>query len=280
MCKGAKAVCLEHYPPHGMVPPYWLFDTNSTTASGTVTHWAEPVRAKLENGVTYTAQVRAVSGEGGNLAAAEADVWLVRAGIEGSRRFALGPQDEGVSVTPSFELAVRRDGGDAETGMGADMGGGLAVADAANGLVFDSRARALVAHEAEGFREWGAALSLGWDPSPETGRGLSLTLTQSWGASASGGMEALLSHETLAGLAPAERRGWVRGVQSPGGRDRLRLACVRRRLHRHAQCRLRAVGRRCPRLARRLAARAGGRGRCGRCGLRDEPRRDAERARQ
>ena len=88
--------------------------------------------------------------------------------------------------------------------MGADMGGGVAFADPANGLVFESRARALVAHEADGFREWGAALSFGWDPSPDTGRGLSMSLTQSWGASASGGMDALLSHETLAGLAPAD----------------------------------------------------------------------------
>ena len=140
----------------------------------------------------------------GNLAASEADVWLLRAGIEGSRRFALGRADEGASVTPSFELGLRRDGGDAETGLGADMGGGLAFADPENGLVFESRARALVAHEAEGFREWGAALSFAWDPSPDTGRGLSMSLTQSWGASASGGMDALLSHETLAGLAPAD----------------------------------------------------------------------------
>ena len=146
----------------------------------------------------------AVRSEGGNLAAADADVWLLRLGIDGSRRFALDRADGGASVTPSFELGLRRDGGDAETGMGADMGGGVAFADPANGLVFESRARALVAHEADGFREWGAALSFGWDPSPDTGRGLSMSLTQSWGASASGGMDALLSHETLAGLAPAD----------------------------------------------------------------------------
>ena len=146
----------------------------------------------------------AVRSEGGNLAASDADVWLLRLGLEGSRRFALGRAGEGASVTPSFELGLRRDGGDAETGLGADMGGGLAFADPGNGLVFDARARALVAHEADGFREWGAALSGSWDPRPDTGRGLSMSLTQSWGASASGGMDALLSHETLAGLAPAD----------------------------------------------------------------------------
>ena len=146
----------------------------------------------------------AVRSRAGNLEAADADVWLVRAGIEGSRRFGLGPADDGASVTPSFELGLRRDGGDAETGLGADMGGGLAFADPRHGLVFDARARALVAHEAEGFREWGASLSGSWNPSPETDRGLSVSLTQSWGASPSGGMDALLGRETLVGLAPVD----------------------------------------------------------------------------
>ena len=145
----------------------------------------------------------AVRSDAGNLEAADADVWLVRAGIEGSRRFGLGTRDGKASVTPSFELGLRRDGGDAESGMGADLGGGLALADPGHGLAFDARARALVAHQAKGFREWGASLSGSWDPRPSTDRGLSLTLTRSWGAAPSGGMDALLSHETLAGLAPA-----------------------------------------------------------------------------
>ena len=143
----------------------------------------------------------AVRGAGGNLAAAEADVWLARVGIEGSRRFVLGPVDDGASVTPSFEIGLRLDGGDAETGMGADLGGGLAFADPKHGLSFDMRARGLIAHEASGFREWGASLAGTWDPRPETDRGPAMSLRQSWGASPSGGMDALLSRETLAGLA-------------------------------------------------------------------------------
>ena len=144
----------------------------------------------------------AVRSEGGNLAAADADVWLLRTGLEGSRPVALG--ERGATLTPTFELGLRLDGGDAETGMGADLGGGLAFSDPANGLVFESRARALVAHEADGFREWGASLAASWDPRPETDRGLSVSLTQSWGASPSGGMDALLGRETLAGLAPVD----------------------------------------------------------------------------
>ena len=144
----------------------------------------------------------AVRSDEGNLEAADEDVWLVRAGLEGSRRFAL--QQSGASVAPSFEVGLRLDGGDAETGMGADFGGGLVFADPNHGLSFEPRARALVTHEADGFREWGASLSASWDPRPSTDRGLSLSLRQSWGASPTGGMDALLGRETHAGLAPAD----------------------------------------------------------------------------
>ena len=137
----------------------------------------------------------------GNLAAATADVWLVRTGIEGSRRFAPGGDGAGLVLTPSFEIGVRLDGGDAETGLGVDLGGGLAFAAPKQGIALDLKARGLVAHQAAGFREWGASASLAWDPRPSTDRGLALTLRQSWGGSPTGGMEALLGRETLAGLA-------------------------------------------------------------------------------
>ena len=68
-------------------------------------------------------------------------------------------------------------------------------------MALDLKARGLVAHQASGFREWGASASLTWDPRPTTDRGLALTLRQSWDGSPTGGMEALLRRETLAGLA-------------------------------------------------------------------------------
>ena len=148
---------------------------------------------------TRTASEATKDAKGGNLAAASADVWLVRTGIEGSRRFALAG---GASLTPLLEFGIRLDGGDAETGFGTDLGGGLALAAPKQGLTLDLKARGLVAHEASGFREWGASASLAWDPRPTTDRGLALTLRQSWGGSSpTGGMDALLARETLAGLA-------------------------------------------------------------------------------
>ena len=158
----------------------------------------------------------AVRSASGNLEAAEADVWLIRAGVEGSRRFALGNgTDGGVSLTPSFEAGLRLDGGDAESGFGADLGGGLAFADPASGLRLDLKGRVLIAHSSAGFKEWGASGALAWDPRPETDRGLSLSLRQSWGAAPAGGMDALLSRETLAGLAANNNPGSGAGA---GGR--------------------------------------------------------------
>ena len=61
----------------------------------------------------------ASSGAGGNLAAAKADVSRLRlALVDGSWGIALAG---GAALTPSLELGLRRDGGDAETGFGVDL---------------------------------------------------------------------------------------------------------------------------------------------------------------
>ena len=119
---------------------------------------------------TRTSSGAASGRSGGRLEASDADVWLLRTGVEGSRRFALGG-DDGATLTPSFELGLRLDGGDAETGFGADLGGGLAFADPKHGLSLEFRAQGLLAHESSGFREWGASAGLAWDPRPGTGPG-------------------------------------------------------------------------------------------------------------
>ena len=153
---------------------------------------------------TRTASEATKDADGGRLEAAIADMWLLRTGIEGSRRFVLGGDTDGMVLAPSFELGARLDGGDAETGLGVDLGGGLAFAAPRQGVALDLKGRGLIAHEASGFREWGASASLTWDPRPETDRGLALSLRQSWGGSPAGGMDTLLGRETLAGLAAAD----------------------------------------------------------------------------
>ena len=152
---------------------------------------------------TTTARVTSGSSEGGNLASASAEVTRLRLGLEGSWRLALGEGvlGDGATLTPRLALGVRHDGGDAETGFGADLGGGLTLAAPAQGLTLSLEGRGVLTHEASGLRDRGIAGTLAWDPPPSSGRGPKLTLSQTIGAGSSGGKEALLSRATLEGLA-------------------------------------------------------------------------------
>ena len=149
----------------------------------------------------------AVSGTGGNLAAAEAEVTRLRLGLEGSRPF---PLADGSTLTPSAGIGLRRDGGDAETGFGVEIGAGLAWQDTERGLGAELRGRGLLAHEAKDFRELGLSASFAWDP--VTGdRGPRLSLTQTLGVPAQGGADGLLTRPTPAGPATGEPGDSLRG---------------------------------------------------------------------
>ena len=141
----------------------------------------------------------------GNLAAATGDASRVRAVLEGSRSFGLGG---GGSLEPSLSLGLRHDGGDAETGTGVEAGAGLAWSDPARGLTSDLRLYGLAAHESGGYEEWGASGSLRLVPDP-SGRGLSLSMTPSWGAQGQTGR--------LWDTAPKSVAGTGNG-EAPGGR--------------------------------------------------------------
>ena len=142
--------------------------------------------------------VDGVDGPSGRLAATEAAVTRFRAALQGSREFVLAGR---VLLRPSTEVGVRHDGGDAEKGVGVDVGGGLVLADPSTGLAVDIRARMLVAHQADGFRERGMAVSLSYDPTPSTPLGFTARVAPSWGGQAAGGADALWRRETMAGLA-------------------------------------------------------------------------------
>ena len=139
-----------------------------------------------------------VDGPAGRLKATEAAVTRFRTGLEGARAYTLAGR---LSLRPSVEVGLRHDGGDAETGAGLDVGGGLVMADASTGLAVDLRVRMLVMHQAEGFRERGMAVSLSHNPTPSTPLGLVARVAPSWGGQATSGAEALWGRETMAGMA-------------------------------------------------------------------------------
>ena len=142
--------------------------------------------------------IEGVDGPAGRLKATSAAVTRLRTALEGSRDFRFG---SGLSLKPSVEVGVRRDGGDAETGAGLDMGGGVVVSAPSVGLSADVKVRMLLAHEAEEFRERGVSVSLSYDPTPATPFGLQARLSPSWGGQATSGAEALWGRETLSGMA-------------------------------------------------------------------------------
>ena len=182
----------------------WTTDVTMTMAAagarGVVVE--APAEGGLELAIRTDAVVQrtesdaATSGSGGNLAATEAGTSRVRLALEGSRAFAL---DGGGRFTPSLEVGLRRDGGDAETGTGVELGGGLSYTDPGSGLTVEAKARSLIAHEDADYREWGASASVRLDPGT-SGRGLSLNVSPAWGA-ADGGPERLWSVRDARGLA-------------------------------------------------------------------------------
>ena len=138
-----------------------------------------------------------VEGPGGNLTATAAAVTRFRTGLEAARGYALAGR---LSLRPSVEVGLRHDGGDAETGAGLDVGGGLVVSDTSTGLAVDLRVRMLVMHQADGFRERGMALSLSYNPTPSTPLGFTARVAPSWGGEATSGAEAMWGRETMAGM--------------------------------------------------------------------------------
>ena len=121
----------------------------------------------------------------------------------------------GAELTPNVELGLRYDDGAAETGAGVELGGGLRYADPALGLTVEATARALLAHEAGGYEEWGMGGSLQLDPG-RLGRGLSLRLASGWGLTDSS-TETLWQQQTASGLArgPGQTDPYGLGAGSP-----------------------------------------------------------------
>ena len=164
-----------------------------------------PAEGGVEVAITSDAMaVRTASEKTARLTGAEAEVTRLRLGLEGVWR---GLEAGGGELVPRLEVGVRHDGGDAETGFGLDVGGGLSWSHPASGLSAELSGRGLLTHESRGFRDRGLSGSFGWEPGRGSGRGPKVTLTQTVGTSASGGMDALLRRKTLAGLAANDNGG-------------------------------------------------------------------------
>ena len=114
-----------------------------------------------------------------DLVATKGNVTRVRVMIQGERVFAM---DTGATVTPSAQAGLRHDAGQADKGLGVELGAGIRYRSGA--LSMEGRVRTLISHEASGYDEWGASAAIRVTPT-SSGRGLGLTIAPQWGESAS-----------------------------------------------------------------------------------------------
>ncbi len=149
--------------------------------------------------VSYEADALVVRTTADNL---DVLVHRVRAGLEGVLRLSQG-------WSPYVEASVRQDGGDAETGIGVEVAGGVRYAG--NALKAEVTSRGLLAHASTGFAEWGVAGALHYGNA--AGLGPAASIRPSWGTAHSGGMQALWR--------PASIEDAVHGIS---GARRLELA--------------------------------------------------------
>ena len=185
----------------------------SLTSSPTATHTADidwkmaalGMRGDLitpssDNGnfmlaVTSDAMLTKISSEETEgLSATDSKVTRFRVGLEGSWYKEL---EDGSSLTPKLEVGIRYDGGDAETGMGVEVGGGIIWDSPLKGISIGISGRTLVMHDDRDFKDRGASLWFTFDPYPETLRGPSVTLRQDFEGNAEGGVDNLFNPAPL-----------------------------------------------------------------------------------
>ena len=104
------------------------------------------------------------------------DVNRLRLAMRGAHELSLR---SGSSITPSLEFGVRRDGGDGETGFGAELGGSLAYFSPALGLTVEMNGRGLLAHEGDN-KNWALGGGIRYDRGADR-RGLSFSMLPSYG---------------------------------------------------------------------------------------------------
>ena len=128
----------------------------------------------------------------GSLDAVSSSVGRLRLGLEGSWAVEM----ESGELSPFGRLSARHDSGDGETGHGMEVSGGVRYR--AGRVSFETGGRVLWAGTG-GHEERGWNLALALDPR-EGGRGLSLSVSPTWGEAQHRALEALWRPDALAAL--------------------------------------------------------------------------------
>ncbi len=185
------------------------------SVSGETPLWRGGNASLQATGDLEAAQLTTSGSASGVLGGLRADGLRVRAGFEAEHNaFRLG----GLSVAPHGAAAVAHDEGDGLAGTGLELSAGLRIATANPRFGVTAMARWLAMHSAEQRRTWGGGVEAVWKATPD-GRGLSLSLTPTWGLQAEGTLQGpdvfTNGEETDGGTALTSRLGY--GLTTPHG---------------------------------------------------------------
>ena len=111
------------------------------------------------------------------LAAADSDVQRLRLLIEGRREWQRSEQS---LLAGTVEFGARLDNGDADNGLGAEIGAAVDYRNLPAGIGFEARGRYLLAHAESAFDDWSLSVAMEFDPGIQ-GTGASLRLAPTWG---------------------------------------------------------------------------------------------------
>ena len=140
------------------------------------------------NGIDFAAKADAFrstlrsQGKGDDLPSARGNAGRMRLLVEGRTEYMISPESR---LQPRLEVGGRWDTGDAEKGIGAEVGGGVAYTHTELGLAVEAQGRYLLAHQEEAFEDWGASLKVRMDPGIR-GQGFWLSMAPVWGRPSTG----------------------------------------------------------------------------------------------
>ena len=141
-------------------------------------HGKTTVRFKGETGL---AQFK-IADDGVGFGTVVSDLRRLRLAIEAAHE---QPLPTGGTLRPWGEIGLLHDGGDGETGVGLELGGGLRYRNQTKGWSAEVFGRRRMVHRDALPREWGAGVAFRVDPGPAD-LGFSAILNQSWGRTGSG----------------------------------------------------------------------------------------------
>ena len=133
--------------------------------------------AGVDFGIRADAFLTGLATTGDELADIVTSTSRMRFGLEASRAFVF---DSGGALAATFDLGGRHDSGDAERGLGFDVGGGFRYV-APSRLTIEARGRTIVGHMDEAFQNWSGMVSVLADAGG-AGPDLAVQFGPSWSA--------------------------------------------------------------------------------------------------